>query len=687
VSAVGGARTVARRSLEPRPPRIRICLSMIVRDEERVLLRCLASALPLVDALCLSDTGSSDTTVALAEGWMAREGIPGRVHHDRFDGFGRARTRALRAAQALVRDLGWETDACYLLFLDADQVLTVDPGFRREDLLAADVVYLEQHNSGLTYPSVRLLRASVAGRFAGATHECFVAPPETIQSRLPGLVVVDRNDGGSRAEKLPRDRRLLESALRRDPTDARAMFYLAQTMRDLGDWPKALFWYRRRIAAGGGIQEVWYAHYAIGLLFLEADQLGDAVHWLRLAVRLDPTRPEPYFHLARALRSRGKPLLATLMARAGQAVGPAAEGSLFAEKEVALGLSRELALAAWMTRYRAEGCAANERLALGSGVPRDLSALAVSNLVFYATPLEVHRFVELSPQLPRHHYPCNPSIAPAGDGYLVNCRAVTYRLDEAQRYEPTHPDGLLRTTNHLLRLDRSLLMRAQTTVQCRVEAVRSSRVRGLEDCRLVPRDDGWALVGTTVDLHPNARSGMSLLLLGADLEPRSYLPLTGHGDDLPQKNWLPFAAPAKGLRVVYGYAPFTLLEVDETSGRCRPVLQREEPRPFEHFRGSAGPVALPRQAGGGHLLVIHQVAFHGRRYYLHRFVATDDDWRITRVSRPFYLHHLGVEFVGGCCLSHDGTELLLTFGVDDAEAWLARVPLRDVNDLLLPLPD
>jgi hypothetical protein len=79
------------------------------------------------------------------------------------------------------------------------------------------------------------------------------------------------------------------------------------------------------------------------------------------------------------------------------------------------------------------------------------------------------------------------------------------------------------------------------------------------------------------------------------------------------------------------------------------------------------------------------VSYQGRRYYLHRFVLADAEWRIVRVSRPFYFRHRGIEFAAGACLTHDGADVLVTFGVEDREAWLCRIPLRRVLDLLRPL--
>lgn len=91
-------------------PRISLC--MIVRDEERFLAACLASARPVVDEIIVVDTGSTDATVQLAERAGARV-----LHFPWCDDFSAARNVSLDAARGT-----------HILVLDADERLAPGAG-------------------------------------------------------------------------------------------------------------------------------------------------------------------------------------------------------------------------------------------------------------------------------------------------------------------------------------------------------------------------------------------------------------------------------------------------------------------------------------------------------------------------------------------------------------------------------
>jgi hypothetical protein len=61
----------------------------------------------------------------------------------------------------------------------------------------------------------------------------------------------------------------------------------------------------------------------------------------------------------------------------------------------------------------------------------------------------------------------------------------------------------------------------------------------------------------------------------------------------------------------------------------------------------------------------------------------DRRWDITSLSCPFYFREMGIEFAAG--LAVDGDDIVASFGVRDAEAWLVRMSADQVATQLVPL--
>lgn len=671
---------------------MRVCLSMIVRDEARVIERCLLSCAGTVHALSVCDTGSTDATVEAVRRVAEARGLPLDVQRRPWIDFGTNRTEALGFAVEFVRRLGWAPSETWLLLLDADQILEVEGpvvlGGGGPGAEPADGYRLRQRNGDTVYWNTRLVRASLPWRYVGATHEYLATPAGAKVERLPALGVRDRNDGGARSDKFQRDLRLLSAALERDPTDPRTLFYLARTWRALGDPLKALTLFRRRIERGGWVEEVWHAWMASAEMLLERGDLRDARRAALSARRLLPSRAEAHHLLAQIHRAAGRPARAAAAAAAGlRRPFPADAGLFVAKGPYEHGLLEELALSAAGTRHRREGRSAAERLVRRRATPVAVKDRAHRALLAYAEPLSGATHVRLHPPLPEPWVPCNPCIVRRDDGYLVNCRAVNYRQRDARDYTVHDPDGVVRSRNLLLRLDGELRTVSATELYGEAPPPRCERIAGFEDARLLPTSHGLLAVVTTADRHPSGRVGPSLLRIDEDGRVRREVPLTGYGLVKVEKNWLPFLADDGRVRLHYGFEPLVVLDVDLETGVCRPCDVREAPFDLTRFRHSAGPVPLRTAAGPGSLFVVHEVVVlpERRRRYLHRFVWTPEVGADVWASPAFTLRALGIEFVAGLCRDLGGDRLLLSFGVEDREAWIASVPVEAVVRALAPL--
>ncbi|MEV4947685.1 glycosyltransferase [Streptomyces sp. NPDC053755] len=268
-----------------------ICLCMIVKNEARVIERCLASVRDLVDTWVVSDTGSTDGTQQLIR--HALDGIPGELREEPWVNFGHNRSLNIRHARGR---------ADYLLLLDADLVVE-----RAGSLpaLTADA-YLLRHAGPLEYRIKRLVRGDMPWRYEGVTHEYITADRDHVSENLDALVIKDFADGGSRHDKFERDARLLSAELDRNPTDTRTVFYLAQTMRDLGRAAEAIDLYERRARMGGWDEEVSYALLQAGILKADSGDWPSAMDTLSRAWEARPQRLEACYELASRLRRMGR---------------------------------------------------------------------------------------------------------------------------------------------------------------------------------------------------------------------------------------------------------------------------------------------------------------------------------------------------------------------------------------------
>jgi len=666
-----------------------VCLTMIVRNEARVLERCLASCLGVIDAIFVCDTGSTDDTSGVVERFAAAHGLPSSVERHPWVDFGTNRTRACEAAEALIGRLGWDRARSFLLLLDADQIVTVTAPFDAASLVA-DAYLLPQRSGEEAYWNTRLVRADRVWRYEGATHEYLVVPAGARTDRLAALVVTDLNDGGSRGDKFERDRRLLTTALDRDPTNPRTIFYLARTYRALGDRVRALSLFRRRIECGGWTEEVWHAAFAMAEIYLEAGDLPEARAALRVALRVEPRRAEAHGLLAAVHRTAGRVGAAAAAARRGLR-RPFPEGmTLFVDRRpYAHGLRVELARSAATTRHREVGYAALESLLRDRDVPGDAKDRVQAALLDYVERWEPAAYVPLRPTLPAPYVPCNPCVVRDGDGYLVNCRAVNYRQREARYYEILDERRVVRTRNFLMRFGPDLRPLGETELHGEAPPPRVAHIAGFEDVRLLPTSDGLYAVATTVDRHPSGRIGPSLLRLDRSGRVLRDLPLVGYGGERPEKNWVPFLDAGGGPCVHYALDPFVVLGLDLATGEVRPVRVVAPPFDLSRWRNSAGPVPFVTDEGEGHLFVIHEVVFlsDARRRYLHRFVWVAADLGTWRATRPFFFRQLGVEFAAGMCVDATGQHVMVSFGVEDREAWLATIAAASIRARLAALPE
>lgn len=262
---------------------------MIVKNESQVIARALQSVLGIIDYWVICDTGSSDDTPAVILNTLGH--IPGELHRVDWVNFGHNRTQVLQLARG-------KSD--YFLLLDADMIANVYGDFKAK--LTADFYHI-RYEGTLDYSQPMLLSDRHEWEFVGATHEFVKTSTDTYGGQLPELTLTHFGDGGMRTDKFERDIRLLLETVEKEPDNSRAVFYLAQSYKDIDDYENALFWYRRRLELEGWDEETWYASYQTArmLHLLNAPWEKVLSAYLK-AYQQRPQRLEPLYPVVRYYR-------------------------------------------------------------------------------------------------------------------------------------------------------------------------------------------------------------------------------------------------------------------------------------------------------------------------------------------------------------------------------------------------
>ena len=643
----------------------KIMMSTICKNEAKTIGRLLASVVPEIDAAVVCDTGSEEGTQDVVNHALRKATDGGNFlgyawYEIPFENFSQARNHALQEARNYIEFMGWDPTEWYFLLLDADHELQVLQANWKEQLDGKEAYYLQQADGVYIYSNIRLVRADIACEYVGATHE-YLSRPGGPTGEVTGLRIHDHGDGGSKADKFERDLRLLRDSLATKPDDARAWFYMAQTLFDMGRPQDAIPAYEKRIARGGWAEEVWYAKYRLAQCYRVTDD-AQFVSKMLEAYEARPTRAESLYQLARHYRLKGQSASSVLFAKEARTM-QRPDDKLFVERVAyEYGPREELAISGYYCpEHRRTGRECCYELAIERKVPVEVRDVARRNCHFYAQSakdlFEAEEF-KLVSELPDGFHPCNPSVFNEGGVLKANVRGVNYTIRADGSYDV--PGGIVRTKNWQMVVGEGGLHEVPSPHHRR-KILSSARIKGREDMRPF---------ASSLNGRPGYICAVVDMVNDGIPHQAVYDPHTGrltvqtYGGGV-QKNWLPFTS---GNYAVYSTDPLIILRWDHPTQQFVEHLRSVPKVALDHLRGSSQVIPF----AGGWLYVVHEVAQFTRRSYLHRFVWLTTDFRLDRVTQPFYLHtERTIEFCCGMAKDPKSEQLVISYGVCDHEAYYA----------------
>jgi glycosyltransferase involved in cell wall biosynthesis len=300
---------VHRQAEQTATRRMRISLTMIVRDEEHNIGECLACIYDLVDEIILVDTGSVDRTKQIARGFGPKVKI---VDFPWIDDFSAARNKALAHATG-----------DFILWLDADDRLN---GENREKLrqlfarlpnenVACSLKCLCLAGGSATGPTVvdhvRIFRNLPDIRWRYRVHEQILGSVRENGGEVlwEDVVILHTGyqDAALRGRKLQRDLRLLRKAVAEAPRDPFILFNLGMVHHELGENEHALSFLQDSLRHSNPHDSIVRKLYAlIAGCHLGLGRRQQALKVFNDGLNLYPDDAELLYRHARLLRDMGE---------------------------------------------------------------------------------------------------------------------------------------------------------------------------------------------------------------------------------------------------------------------------------------------------------------------------------------------------------------------------------------------
>jgi glycosyltransferase involved in cell wall biosynthesis len=302
-----------------------IVLNMIVKNEESVIARCLDSLKEMIDALVISDTGSTDNTIQVIQKWQLENNKPGIVTSHEWKNFEWNRNLALQdcknwISQYCLENRTHSMDSCDILLIDADDIFVLEDldEYNKSLDSEADCLWIDMKMDGTIFSRPFIFRADIESKWIGILHEfCQVYGN---RGSIKGAFVQVSRDGARNKNpvKYLNDAVTLERELKdrygknilntelsgeKDIMSARYIFYLAQSYRDSGYFSLAEKIYLKRFEIEIYDEERYIALLEAAKCRIRRNKRDDkTLKYLMRAFNFRPERLEAAFYLVEHYR-------------------------------------------------------------------------------------------------------------------------------------------------------------------------------------------------------------------------------------------------------------------------------------------------------------------------------------------------------------------------------------------------
>jgi len=666
----------------------KLILISMIKNEEKIIRRCIDSVKNICDAFCVSDTMSTDSTVKVVNDYIQEQNklhsTPGKIYQNPWKDFGHNRTISYNNTVDFCIELGWDLNNTYGLLLDADMKLVVNASFDKQ-ALTHNGYKIIQDNEFMDYHNTRFVKLNKSWKCTGVTHEYWDGSDVENISK-DKIYIHDIGDGGSKNDKFERDMKLLITGIEEDPENGRYHFYLAQTLKDLGKFKESIKLYKRRIEIGGWDEEVWYSHYMIAKCWQSLGNLIKCEAWALKAYEFRKSRPEPLHMLVNLFREKSQHYKAYHYYRIAKEI-PESNDTLFVEKNIQKYLLdyEYTVLQYWLFP--------NERL---DGLKSTINYLnktnfneenVFSNLDFYLQKLDGEIKTTFTPLFDMY-CASSPSIINYNNKIVVNLRYVNYRIQSDGSYMmydkgTLSRDHHVKTRNAIVYLDDKLNFISEPILlkdEITDIPVYPTWIHGLEDIRLFEFKNKIYYTATTREYSYN---GNNRIVVGEyDIDNLKYINnkvLYPPTETDCEKNWIPINNNNKEILFVYKWHPIQIGKLDDNN-KLNIIHNHDTPTFFKHLRGSSSMCEYNNQLW----CITHGVKNTTPRKYFHQFVVLNKfTFKLIKYSVPFYFNNFKIEYCNGLMIKENNITIL--FSQNDTEPCILKTSMTKIDKLMINL--
>lgn len=607
-----------------------ICLSMIVKNEGKIIERLLLSVINFIDTFCICDTGSTDNTISIIENFFKEKSMKGKILVEPFQNFEYNRNFLLKSSLGM---------SDFILLLDADMVFSVSESFKNK--LKANTYYqIYQGNNDFYYYNTRIIPNRKDIYYIGVTHEYIHVPVKYKKEILPldKVFINDIGDGGSKKDKFERDISLLTNFLKEYPNRPRETFYLANSYFDSQNYKNAIEYYLQRISLGGWTEEIWYSYFRLGKIYKYYNNMEISISYFLKAIEYSPNRIENIYEIIKYYREKKDYKISYSFYKMAVSMvnKNSSQDFLFFYNDIyEYKLDFEYCIIAYYNNIKN---IETPMISIMNKTDKYHSYL-LSNFKFYYPiyyPSLEYKYTEdiikIYKEKEYKFYSSSSSLLLFPEYNILLVRYVNYYILENGKYQ--YDNNKIISIYKLYKFNKNWNIISTSWIDNITPKNINSFYEGIEDIRLYNYKNKNYIIGTYINNKIRICSGT--------LDNNNQFQYSILNSDFPlqdcEKNWI-YTEYNNELCIIYKWFPLTICSLK--NNKISKILEVELPLYFKDIRGSSCGFSYQDEIW----FLVHLVdTLSSPRYYYYSILVFNKDYELLRYKPFFKLSEKSIEY-------------------------------------------